>query len=174
MSETSVIIRPARLEDIPSLYACLDAVAREARYLAFLEAPAFAQSQAYWTEMIERGAPFEAALDGTRAVGWSDITPVPRPAFAHCGTLGIGVHADYRGCGVGCRLIEATIASAWRFGLERIELTVFMSNLPARRLYEKLGFLPEGVLRRHRKVNGVYEDSLLMALLRDRQPMEER
>jgi RimJ/RimL family protein N-acetyltransferase len=174
MSDAPVIIRPARLEDIPGLYACLDAVARELRYLAFLEAPAFAQSQAFWTGMIERGCPFEAALDGARAVGWSDITPVPRPAFAHCGTLGIGVHADYRGRGIGRKLIEATIAAAWRYGLERIELTVFMSNLRARRLYEKVGFLPEGVLRRHRKVNGAYEDSLFMALLRDRQPQEER
>jgi RimJ/RimL family protein N-acetyltransferase len=168
MSSAPVVIRPARLEDIPSLYACLDAVAREERFLAFLEAPAFAQSEAYWTEMIERGCPFEAALDGRRAIGWSDITPVPRPAFAHCGTLGIGLHADYRGRGLGRKLLAATIAAAWRFGLERIELTVFMSNERARRLYELAGFLPEGVLRRHRKVNGEYEDSLFMALLRDR------
>ncbi|HXY98793.1 MAG TPA: GNAT family protein [Stellaceae bacterium] len=174
MNAAPVIIRPARLDDIPSLYACLDAVAREARYLAFFEAPAFAQSQAYWTEMIERGCPFQAVLDGTRAVGWSDVTPVPRPAYAHCGTLGIGLHADYRGRGIGRKLLEATVAAAWRYGLERIELTVFISNLRARLLYEKAGFLPEGVLRRHRKVNGVYEDSLFMALLRDRQRGEEQ
>lgn len=169
-----IVIRPARLDDIESLYACLDSVAREGRYLAFLEAPAFTQSQSYWTEMIERGCPFEVAFDGSRAVGWSDITPVPRPAFAHCGTLGIGLHATYRGRGVGRKLLEATIAAAWRYGLERIELTVFMSNARARRLYEKAGFLPEGVLRRHRKVNGEYEDSLFMALLRDRRYPEER
>ncbi|MGO8917442.1 MAG: N-acetyltransferase family protein [Stellaceae bacterium] len=174
MNVPPVLIRPAQLEDIPSLYACLDAVAREARYLAFLEAPAFAQSQAYWTDMIERGCPFEAVLDGARAVGWSDITPVPRPVFAHCGTLGIGLHADYRGRGLGRKLLDATIAAAWRYGLERIELTVFMSNERARRLYEQAGFLPEGVLRRHRKVNGEYEDSLFMALLRDRERLEER
>lgn len=48
-----------------------------------------------------------------------------------------------------------------------------MSNLRARRLCEKLGFLPEGVLRRCRKVNGVYEDSLFMALLRERDHVEE-
>lgn len=121
----------------------------------------------------ERGCPFEAAFDGTRAVGWSDITPVPRAVFAHCGTLGIGVHADYRGRGIGRKRLDATIAAAWRFGVERIEPTVFMSNLRARRLYEKLGFLPEGVLRRQRKVNGVYEDRLFMALLRERDHMEE-
>ena len=172
MSAPPVVIRPARLDDIESLYACLDAVAREGRYLAFLEAPGFAQSEAYWTEMIGRGCPFEVALEGKRAVGWSDVAPVPRPAFAHCGTLGIGIHADYRGRGIGRRLIEATIASAWRYGLERIELTVFKSNARARRLYEAVGFQLEGVLRRHRKVNGQYEDSVFMALLRDGRPTE--
>jgi RimJ/RimL family protein N-acetyltransferase len=174
MSAAPIVIRPAQLHDIESLYACLDAVAREGRYLAFLEAPAFAQSQTYWTEMVARGCPFEAAFEGARAIGWSDVTPVPRPAFAHCGSLGIGLHADYRGRGIGRKLLDATIAAAWRFGLERIELTVFMSNERARRLYERAGFQAEGVLRRHRKVNGEYEDSLLMALLRERRPAEER
>ncbi len=117
--------------------------------------------------------PVRGGVRCTRAVGWSDITPVPRPVFAHCGTLGIGVHADYRGRGIGRKRLDATIAAAWRFGVERIEPTVFMSNLRARRLYEKLGFLPEGVLRRQRKVNGVYEDRLFMALLRERDHMEE-
>jgi RimJ/RimL family protein N-acetyltransferase len=166
VSDGEILIRPARIEDIASLHSCFDAVAREQRHLAFLQAPPIEQSRAYWSGMIERGCPFQAAFDGPRAVGWCDVTPLPRPVLAHGGTLGLAVHADYRGRGIGRRLLAAAIEDAWRYGIERIELAVFADNLRARRLYEALGFMPEGLLRRHRKVNGVYEDSVLMALLR--------
>ena len=34
-------------------------------------------------------------------------------------------------------------------------------------LFEKVGFVKEGVMRRHAYVDGIYENSLLMALLLD-------
>lgn len=51
--------------------------------------------------------------------------------------------------------------------LERIWLRVFSSNVRAIRLYEKLGFRTEGVLRRAAYLRGQWQDVHLMALLRD-------
>lgn len=48
--------------------------------------------------------------------------------------------------------------------LERIELDVFASNKPAIALYEKLGFTREGIKRGARKIDGVSDDVVLMAL----------
>jgi RimJ/RimL family protein N-acetyltransferase len=39
-------------------------------------------------------------------------------------------------------------------GLERIELEVFASNTGANRLYEKAGFVVEGVKKKRRKLDG--------------------
>jgi RimJ/RimL family protein N-acetyltransferase len=78
----------------------------------------------------------------------------------------MGLLPGYRGRGIGRRLMEEAIARAWHAGLERIELEVFASNAPARALYEKLGFVTEGVRRRARKLDGAYDDNVLMALLR--------
>ncbi|MBI3513832.1 MAG: GNAT family N-acetyltransferase [Proteobacteria bacterium] len=158
-------IRPGGIADIPGTRACLDVVARERRYLAMVEAPAPESSLAWWSGMIERGWPFEIAVDGTRVVGWCDITPQQHPVHRHAGVLGMGLHPDIRGQGVGKRLLSATLDDARRLGLERIELSVYQSNQRARRLYESVGFVVEGVRRRHRKLDGVYEDSTLMALL---------
>ncbi|HYM33268.1 MAG TPA: GNAT family N-acetyltransferase [Candidatus Cybelea sp.] len=158
-------IRPAKFEDIPSARACLDVVAREQRYLAFFEAPPLEASRSWWSAMIEKGQPFRIAHDGERVIGWCDITPIPRPAFAHNGVLGIGLLPEMRGRGIGRRLLSATIDAARRFGLERIELDVFASNERARRLYLSLGFEVEGVRRRYAKLRGAYEDSTLMSLL---------
>ena len=49
--------------------------------------------------------------------------------------------------------------------MERVELEVLASNLPAISVYEKLGFQRKGVKRRARKLDGVYDDNVIMALL---------
>ena len=49
-------------------------------------------------------------------------------------------------------------------GLERIELEVFVSNAAAIKLYEKAGFVVEGVKKKGRKLDGEYDDLVEMAL----------
>jgi len=51
--------------------------------------------------------------------------------------------------------------------LNRIFLTVFDHNPRAMRVYEKAGFLKEGVLRQDRYVNGAYRDTIVMGILRE-------
>ena len=165
----TIEIMRARLADIPGTHACFDVVARERRYLARLEAPPLESSQEFWGRLIEQGWPFEIAMEtvgeGTRVVGWCDIVPEPHPPHRHAGVLGMGLLPAVRGRGIGQQLLEATLDDARRIGLERIELSVYHSNERARRLYQSVGFVIEGVRRRHRKLDGAYEDNILMALL---------
>jgi RimJ/RimL family protein N-acetyltransferase len=51
-------------------------------------------------------------------------------------------------------------------GLNKIYLHVFTSNVKARRLYEKVGFQEEGVLRAHYFVGGAFHDMVSMSVLR--------
>ncbi|MCW5800886.1 MAG: GNAT family N-acetyltransferase [Deltaproteobacteria bacterium] len=51
--------------------------------------------------------------------------------------------------------------------LERIWLRVFAPNTRALRMYEKLGFVVEGRLRRAWHLRGVTDDVIVMGLLRD-------
>lgn len=51
--------------------------------------------------------------------------------------------------------------------LERIHLSVLTSNERAIRLYRKVGFHDEGVLRRAIFKHGVYQDVSIMAILRE-------
>jgi RimJ/RimL family protein N-acetyltransferase len=77
----------------------------------------------------------------------------------------MGLLAPYRGQGLGRQLAMTTIEAAFRHDIERIELDVFSSNVAAIRLYETLGFQREGVRRRFRKLDGVYDGNIIMALL---------
>ena len=83
------------------------------------------------------------------------------------------VHPDWRRKHVGERLLLAFIDLASARGAHEATLEVRLSNLPARRLYEKFGFRPVGVRPRYYSDNG--EDALIMTTLPLAEPaMRER
>lgn len=146
-------------------HACLDAVAREKRYLAQVEAPALDRTLAFVRDNIARDASQFVALDGDRVVGWCDVLPAWPAACQHRGSLGMGLLAAYRGQGIGRRLMAATLAHARNKGLTRVELEVRADNAPAIALYESMGFVQEGRKRNGDRLDGVYCDSLMMGLV---------
>ena len=94
-----------------------------------------------------------------------DVIPKPRPVHAHSGVLGMGLLPAFRGKGHGAALIGATLTEAYRQGLVRIELTVHADNARAIRLYERIGFEKEGVLKDAVRLDGHYKDMFLMAIV---------
>jgi RimJ/RimL family protein N-acetyltransferase len=162
----NIRIVPTTEAHIEGLQRCVDLVARERRWLGFVEGPPLVQTRAF-VGMILAGAgvQFVALNDADEVVGWCDIIRFDQESFRHGWRLGMGVLPAVRGRGVGRRLAEAAIAAAKAQGAERIELEVFASNTRAIALYEKLGFLREGVKRRARKLDGEFDDIVMMALL---------
>jgi RimJ/RimL family protein N-acetyltransferase len=161
-----VRIVPTAEFHIPGLHAALDQVARERRYLAFLSAPPLTATREFSRALMSgAGVQMVAVTEDERVVGWCDIVRVPMEGFGHTGRLGMGLIPAYRGQGIGRRLAQAAIDTARAAGMERIELEVLASNVTAIKLYEKLGFVHEGVKRRARHLDGAWDDNVLMALL---------
>jgi ribosomal protein S18 acetylase RimI-like enzyme len=161
----SVAIAPIALQHADSYRTCLDVVAREQMYLAQLEALPIERIRAFVQDSVAADAAQFVALDGDRVVGWADIFPAWPPVLAHCGSLGMGVHPDYRGQGIGERLLSACIAKARAKGITRIELETRIDNSRAIGLYEKLGFAHEARRKNAMRFDGVYHDALQMVLI---------
>lgn len=106
-------------------------------------------------------------MDGGTVIGWCDITPLGYPVWEHCGKLGMGIVAGYRGKGIGTQLMQAALDHARRKGLTRIELIVREQNTPAIAPYKRMGFVVEGCKRNATRVDGRYENDLCMGLLYD-------
>jgi ribosomal-protein-alanine N-acetyltransferase len=70
------------------------------------------------------------------------------------------VHPDWRRQHIGERLLLSFVDLAVDRGAHEATLEVRLSNLPARRLYEKFGFRPVGLRPRYYSDNG--EDALIM------------
>lgn len=87
---------------------------------------------------------------------------------AHVATLGMMVHPDYQGVGVGSALMQAAVdlAGSW-LQIRRLELEVYPDNAPAIALYEKFGFAHEGRYRDFGFQDGLYIDTLVMSRLFD-------
>ncbi len=162
----TIDIVPIAESHIAGFHAVLDRVA-PAQYLALVEAPPLAATREFVLRNIEQGIPQSVALDGKDVVGWCDILPDSRTTCRHCGRLGMGVDPDYRGQGIGRRLLAATLDAAGRRGIERVELQVLESNEIAIRLYQHFGFEQEGLLRNARKLDGRYENKISMGLFLD-------
>jgi putative acetyltransferase len=108
------------------------------------------------------------ALGDERVIGMLSVQTFPnRPRRRHAGAIGMGIHDDWQGKGVGTVLMHAGVEMADKWlNLTRLELEVYTDNEPAIRLYEKFGFEREGTLRRHAFRDGQYVDAYMMARLR--------
>jgi ribosomal protein S18 acetylase RimI-like enzyme len=157
-------IRATRPADIESFRACFDAVARERRWLAHVEAPPLEEVRRFVRDGLARGMVQRLALDGARVVGWCDVAPQSLEGFRHGGDLGMGILDGYRERRLGARLLEAALAGARERGLARVALEVYASNSRALALYRRFGFAEEGMKRAARILDGRAEDIVCMAL----------
>lgn len=162
-------IIPINEQYIEGFREAVGSVARERKYLAFLDAPSLEMARAFVMENLREGWPhiIAVSVSADSVIGWCDITSLHRPVFAHSGALGVGVLAPFRGQGIGEALMRAALEKARSRGLTRIELTVREQNKPAIALYEKLGFQQEGLHRNAVRIDDVYENHISMALLLD-------
>ncbi len=81
-----------------------------------------------------------------RVVGSVLLRRQPYAYLQHHALLGIELHRDFRGYGLGRALIQQAIQWGQQHGLEMIRLGVLDSNHRAKALYERLGFQCSGYI----------------------------
>ncbi|HET9851342.1 MAG TPA: ribosomal protein S18-alanine N-acetyltransferase [Candidatus Limnocylindrales bacterium] len=139
-------IEPMTLDDLPAVHA--------------IERASFAvpwPDDAYRNEIrTNRLASYVVARLGDRVVGFAGLWVMVDEA--HVTTF--AVEPLWRRRGVGERLLLALLDLAVRRQAREATLEVRLSNIPARKLYEKYGFRPVGIRPRYYSDNG--EDALIM------------
>ena len=108
-------------------------------------------------------AVFVAERSDGAIIGRLSLARDTHPASAHVADLGLMVAKDARRAGVGGALLSAAVDWARSGGIRKLELHVFPWNGPAIRLYERFGFVREGLRKRHYRRAGEDVDAILMA-----------
>jgi putative acetyltransferase len=167
-SEPLIVIRRAHIGDAAVLAAYMTSLfAEQLDTISPRPAPS-AEDEAEFIRQVETSerAFILLAMNGDEVIGMLDLRAGTNPARQHAGQLGLSVAKDWRGRGIGRRLVERAIrlAGEWS-GFCRIELECVPWNTPAIRLYQSMGFVVEGRKRKAVDLRGQPEDDLLMALV---------
>lgn len=115
---------------------------------------------------INRLYRYVADVDGT-AVGIITLWLESTINKQHVGSIGMMVAPAYWGRGIGSQLMQAVVdlADEW-LPIKRLELDVNTDNPAAVRLYQKYGFIIEGMHKLHAFGDGRMADSYFMGRLR--------
>lgn len=129
-------------------------------------------AESMWAERLSNPAPgtwlLAAEVDG-RVVGMVGLHGHPSVVRrSHAAEIGIGVHDDWQGRGVGTALMRAIVdlADNW-LNVLRLELSVYADNEAGRKLYERFGFVEEGRYRAYAYRDGEFVDAIAMARVRE-------
>lgn len=167
----TVLIREARPEDAAAGIAHYRRIFTEPGINLITQADEFTTTAEAQSRLIREmnhsgNSIFLVAEDDGEIVGILTLEGAKRRNVRHTAVLGITVAREWRGQGIGRRLIQQSIDWARETGIiTRIELHVFARNEGAIRLYRSFGFELEGTRRRAVLRDGEYLDDLVMALL---------
>ena len=81
--------------------------------------------------------------------------------------IGMDLHKDYRGKGLAYQSYIKFIPYIFNlYNLNKLSLEVLSTNIPAYKLYKKLGFIEEGRKRQEIYRHNEYIDSIIMSMLK--------
>lgn len=105
--------------------------------------------------------------EGNKLAGGITLSNVRR-GVTQCTTLGYWIGAAHAGQGVMTRSVRAILPFVFDvLRLHRIEAACLPHNVPSIKVLENNGFRREGVAQKYLKINGIWQDHLLYALLED-------
>ncbi len=158
-------MRPARPTDGRGLARLFADVRREGRWLITTPGAVSEPSEAFWiSEMIRAGEHLVLVAEADGDVVGNILVTVDRGvATEHIGVLSITIADGWREVGIGSEMVGAAQRWAAERGLRKVSLGVFPDNDRAIAVYEKAGFVREGLRRRQYRAGDTFRDEVLMA-----------
>jgi RimJ/RimL family protein N-acetyltransferase len=164
-----VALAPLSAEDMPVLFEWINDRAQV--LLSAPYRPVSDSQHAAWFEAIRQRQ--DTVIFGIRSLETGallgscqlhGIHPVHRSAELQ---IRLGVPAE-RGKGYGTEAVRLLLDVAFRdLNLHRVSAHVFSGNATALRVYEKAGFVREGLLRKAAHIDGEYVDVVVMGIVRE-------
>ena len=167
MMNEQVTIRPVTEADTDRIIAWRNAPSVMAHFIC--RTPLTRKAHLNWLHnRVETGEVAQFVIyDGETAVGSVYLRDIDRSNQKCEYGIFIG-DEDCRGKGIGTAAAKLALAHAFEeLGLNRVYLRVFADNLGAIKSYEKAGFRYEGTFRQDVMIDGMGEDIVFMAILRE-------
>ncbi|KRQ87797.1 Spermidine N(1)-acetyltransferase [Caloramator mitchellensis] len=172
IGDKKVIIRPITADDAAAMIDYMNVIGGESDFLTFgpgeLNITLEVERNIIKGFLEKNNALFIVAVADGKIIGALSFSGGGRKRLAHTGEFGVSVLKEYWGKGIGQELIKYLIDWAKETKIIRkINLRTRSDNERAVRLYKKLGFEEEGLIRRDFMIDGKFYDSLMMGMLID-------
>ncbi|WP_380675885.1 GNAT family N-acetyltransferase [Salinigranum sp. GCM10025319] len=164
-----VTIRPARQNDLSGLVAVMREVAEEDAYLTAETVVDLLDDEevVFRNNKRELRMFFVATVDD-EVVGWVHLRSPNFEKLRHTAELTMGVKEEYRGHGIGSRLMEHGLEWAESNGYEKVYQSLPATNQDAVRFLERHRWETEAIRKAHFKIDDEYVAEQQMAvMLRD-------
>jgi RimJ/RimL family protein N-acetyltransferase len=101
------------------------------------------------------------AETGKRIIGTTEIS-AGLGTVSHLGTFGILIVKDYRGIGIGYKMMTTILDMSENIGVNIVKLSVAADNKNAQKLYKSMGFKKMGTIPKAMKFGNKYIDEVYM------------
>ncbi len=103
------------------------------------------------------------AKSNDKILGWAALSSISnRCVYSGAAEVSIYVDRNYRGRGVGCKLLDKLIKESEKRNFWTLQAGIFPENLPSIHLHKKLGFRQIGIREKIGKMNGQWRDVALL------------
>ncbi len=103
------------------------------------------------------------AVEKDRVVGWVALSRVStRCVYQGVGEVSVYVHSEFRGHGIGKKLLKALVHSSEEHGIWTLQAGIFPENTASIEIHKKAGFRIVGIREKVGRLNGSWKDVVLM------------
>jgi RimJ/RimL family protein N-acetyltransferase len=159
---TQVVVRPLDAQDAPALLEFYRALPEEDRLYLRDDVTKPEWVDRFVAHVKHHEVVSLIALHGKKVVGEASLYRALHGWTAHVGEIRVSVSPNLRRSGLGTTLARDLVKLAIGLGVEKMIAQMVESQISAQRMFEKLGFRQEAVLRGHvRDIHGIKRDLLI-------------
>jgi len=161
----SVSVRPAAIGDAEAICRIYNQGIEDRLATLETELRTAAEREA-WLRARGPRHPVIVVEAGGQVVAWGSLNSFnPRPAYDRVADFSVYVEREWRGKGVGRRLLGRLVDVARELGYHKMVLAAFPFNGPGIALYQRLGFREVGIYREQGLLDGKWVDVIVMEKL---------
>ncbi len=162
-TDETVILRPVQIEDAKQIIEAVEQIIQSGLYIQKEVPRTLDNEQNFIHKMIDLDNMYIVAEINQEIVGIARVIRGELEMKRHIGIFRTWLINTAQGKGIGSEIMKYTLKWCEIHQLHKLCLTVFASNDSAHKLYERYGFVQEGVQKEQVKINGLYDDEVFMA-----------
>ena len=157
-------IRDATAEDLPAIVGIYNTNVPTRLSVADTEPVSVEDREAWFRGHDPSRRPLWVMEDGGETIGWLSLSDFfdRRPAYHATAEVGIYVHPDRRGEGVGRRLVEEALGRAPGLGIKTLTAGIFAHNEASVALFEGFGFETWARFPKVAELDGIERDLVVL------------